>query len=71
MLERVFRVSEMHCPNCAMRLESLEDELPGIQAIRASYRKGRMQVIFDEQRVSSEQIIAAVQRKGYVASLLE
>lgn len=62
-----FRVSNMECPSCAMRLESLEDSLPGIQAISASYRKASLEVEFDEHRLSAEDIIAAAQKMGYTA----
>jgi copper chaperone CopZ len=50
-----------------MRLENIEDELPGIQRIQASYRKARMQVEYDETQISEAQIIAAVKSKGYEA----
>ena len=52
-----------------MRLESLEDELPGVRRIDASYRKGEMQVEYDENQLNIEQIIAAVGKKGYSAIL--
>ncbi len=67
MIKRTFTVADMHCPNCAMRLESLEDTLPGIKSVSASYRTGRMTVEFDETRLSEEQILAAVAKLGYTA----
>jgi len=60
-----FPVPDMECPNCAMHLESLEDTLPGIKRITASYKKQVMQVEFDETKVSVEQIIQAANRLGY------
>jgi copper chaperone CopZ len=60
-----FRVPDMECPNCAMHLECLEDELPGIKRIDASYKKQRMEVEFDETRLTIEQIVAAANAKGY------
>ncbi|HBY09279.1 MAG TPA: copper-binding protein [Chloroflexi bacterium] len=71
MLKKTFRVDGMHCSGCVMRVEGIEDELPGIKSIEASYKKGQMQVTFDERQVSSEQIIAAVGQKGYAAALME
>ncbi len=67
MIKKVFTVSDMHCVNCAMRVEGIEDDLPGVTRVEASYRKGQMTVEFDEARVSDAQIIAAVQAKGYTA----
>lgn len=55
----------MECANCAMHLESLEEELPGIKRINASYRKQIMEIEFDETKVSVEQIINAANALGY------
>ena len=71
MIKRTFSVPDMHCSNCSMKLESIEDELDGIRAINASYHKQQMTVEFDETRVSLEQILTAVKKKGYTAVLGE
>ncbi len=60
-------VSDMHCINCAMRIEGLEDDLPGVKSVSASYKKGQMTVEFDEAAVTEAQILAAVERLGYTA----
>ena len=67
MIIRTFNIPDMHCSNCSMKLESIEDELAGIKEINASYRKQQMTVEFDEAQVSEEQIIAAAKKKGYQA----
>ena len=68
MTKQVFRVTDMHCTNCVMRLEGLEDELPGVQRIRASYKKQQMEVEFDEAAVSAAQIVTAIQKLGYTVA---
>lgn len=67
MIQQKFQVRDMHCSNCVMTLESLEDELPGVRSIRASYRKGEMMVEFDETQISVEAILRAVKQAGYTA----
>jgi P-type Cu+ transporter len=69
MQSQIFKILDMHCSNCAMLLESLEDELPGVRKVEASYRKGEMLVEYDEGRISPEEIVAAVREKGYQAAL--
>jgi copper chaperone CopZ len=69
MLKQTFKILDMHCTTCAMRLEALEDELTGVRKVEASYRKGQMLVEYDEGLLSVEEIIAAVQKKGYQAVL--
>jgi len=68
-MKLTFRVIGMHCSSCVMRIEGIEDELDGVKRINASYQKGQMQVEFDDSKVTVEQIIEAVKKKGYEASL--
>jgi copper chaperone CopZ len=62
-------VSDMHCVNCAMTLQSLEDDLPGVNQVEASYRSGKMIVDYDESIVDVGKIIAAAKKLGYTASV--
>ena len=68
MVKQLFRVPDMHCSACVMRLEGIEDELQGVKRVTASYRKQQMEVEYDERLVTVEQIVAAAQRHGYRAS---
>jgi len=57
----------MTCSNCAMKLESLEDTLDGVKEINASYHRLEMVIEYDESKLTTEQIVAAVKKKGYQA----
>ncbi|MDQ2691352.1 MAG: cation transporter [Chloroflexota bacterium] len=50
-----------------MKLESLEDTLEGVKEVNASYHRLQMTIEYDETRLTDEEIIAAVQKKGYQA----
>jgi copper chaperone CopZ len=65
MTKKTFKISDMHCSSCPMRLEGIEDMLPGIKQVRASYQKQNMEVEFDEGKVSEEQILGAIKKLGY------
>ncbi len=67
MIKKTFKVPDMSCTNCAMKLESLEDSLDGVKEINASYHKLEMVVVYDESKLTDDQIIAAVKKKGYQA----
>jgi copper chaperone CopZ len=67
MIRKTFRVGDMTCTNCAMKLESLEDALDGVGEVRASYHRLEMVVEYDESRLTEEAIVEAVRRKGYTA----
>jgi len=67
MIKKTFKVADMTCSNCAMKLESLEDVLDGVKEINASYHRLEMVIEFDESKLTEEQIVAAVKKKGYTA----
>jgi copper chaperone CopZ len=67
MLKQTFSVPDMHCSNCSMKLESIEDDFPAIKQIDASYHKQLMTVEYDETRLTVDEIIAAAKKKGYQA----
>ena len=69
MLKKTFHVSDMHCSNCAMKIESLEDDLPGVKSVSASYQKSLVVVEFDEMVLTIEEIIQAIKKQGYSASI--
>jgi copper chaperone len=64
-MKRTFHVPDMECPNCAMHLQGLEDEVDGVRRIDASYQRMSMMVEFDESKVSIQQIIQAANEIGY------
>lgn len=70
MAKQLFRVANMHCSACVMRLEALEDELPGIKRVSASYRKQQMEIEYDAVLVTTEEIMAQVKQRGYEAVLI-
>ncbi len=67
MQKKTFKILDMHCSNCPMILESIEDDLVGVKQISASYARGTMVVEFDENLLNVEQILAAIEKKGYQA----
>lgn len=67
VIKQTFKVTDMTCSNCAMKLESLEDSLDGVKEINASYHRLEMVIEYDESKLNEEQIVAAVKKKGYTA----
>ena len=67
MIKKTFKIPDMTCTNCAMKLESLEDTLEGVTEINASYHRLEMVIEYDESKLTDEQIITAVKKKGYLA----
>ena len=67
MIKTIFSIPNMHCTMCVMHLEGIEDELAGVKRVNADYRKQRMEVEYDETRVSIAQIVALARELGYAA----
>ena len=67
MIKKTFKIPDMTCSNCAMKLESLEDILDGVKEINASYHRLEMVIEYDASKLTDEQIITAVKKKGYTA----
>ncbi len=68
MAKQLFRVLDMHCSNCVMTIEGLEDDLPGVKSVRASYHKGTVEVEYDEKRLNEAAIKDAITRLGYTVA---
>ena len=64
----VLKITGMECPNCAMILESIEDNLRGVIRVEASYRKAQLTVEYDPTQLTEETIKQAVKRLGYEAA---
>jgi copper chaperone CopZ len=67
MIKKTFKIPDMTCSNCAMKIESLEDDLDGVKEVNASYHKLQMVIEYDETSLTEEQIIAAVKKQGDTA----
>lgn len=65
MLKKTYTIPDMHCANCVMRLESLEDELEGVRSIKASYHKLTFEIEYDEHVLGEEAIKKAIVELGY------
>ena len=70
MIKKVFTIKDMHCSSCVMRIEGIEDDLPGIRRISASYQKQQMKVEYDENITNEGQIISAIEKLGYHVELI-
>ncbi len=60
-------VTDMHCVNCALRLQDLEETLAGVISVNASYHRGKMTVTYDETRVTVQDLIEGTRKLGYTA----
>ena len=68
MQER-YNVTGMSCAACSSRVEKSVAALPGMKEVSVNLLKNTMAVDYDDKVLSSSQIIDAVVKAGYGASL--
>jgi hypothetical protein len=68
-MQEKYNVTGMTCSACQARVQKSVSHLTGVQDCNVNLLKNSMVVTYDDQTVSSGQIIAAVEKAGYGASL--
>lgn len=65
MTETKLSVPDMSCTHCKAAVEGSLNALSGIESSNADFETGVVEVIYDENRVTSEEIEGAVEAAGY------
>jgi len=68
MKKIVLKIEGMQCPNCAMILESIEDNFKGWSWRKLVIIKHRWLWNIEENQVTEEEIKSEIQRLGYNVS---
>lgn len=63
MVRKTFKINGMHCTSCAMLIEGELEEI-GVKA-SCNYARATLEVEFDPQKVSKQDIQKAVSSAGY------
>ena len=63
------RVTGMHCGNCQVKVEKALKAVSGVYSAIVDWQDGCAEVDFDDDAVTSAQLVAAVQLAGYAATL--
>lgn len=68
-MKQKFKVTGMTCSACSAHVEKAVRKLPDVSTVAVDLLGGSMQVEYDERKLTSDTIIAAVIDAGYGASL--
>lgn len=69
MTERTFNVEGMSCGHCKAAVEEELNKLSGVERSNADFEKGTVEVRYDGDLVTVEDIRAAVEEAGYTVSV--
>ena len=70
-MNQQFAVTGMTCAACSAHVERAVSQLPGVQSAAVNLMLGRLNVVFDENTVTTKQIIDAVVKAGYGARVAD
>ena len=68
MTDRTFNVPKMSCGHCKAAIEGELSKLSGVERSNADLEKGTVEVSYDEDRVSEEQLKGAIEYAGYAVT---
>ncbi len=61
----------MHCSSCANIIERSLKKVPGVSSANVNFAAEKANVIYDESKVSTQDLIEAVTKAGYKAELVD
>jgi copper chaperone CopZ len=63
--QATFKIQGMHCTSCALNIDGALEDTPGIISASTSYAKSNINIVYDEKKVSTEQIVKIIADLGY------
>lgn len=66
-----FEVEGMTCGGCAIATRTVLSRLDGVKKVEVDYEQGEAVVAYDPEKVSVQEMIAAVKELGYTARVVE
>jgi copper chaperone len=65
MTNAIFNVPGMSCGHCKAAVEGELSRLSGVEFSNADFEKGTVEVRYDEDRVTTEELEGAIKEAGY------
>jgi copper chaperone CopZ len=65
MITKTYQLETLTCPNCVAKIEGMMKKTKGISEGEVLFNTSRVKVNFDESILSSEEIIAKIEKLGF------
>ena len=69
MIRQVFDITGMSCAACSARVQNAVEKLNGVKSCSVNLLKNTMDVTYIETEINENDIISAVKKSGYGASV--
>jgi copper chaperone CopZ len=60
-----FKIEGMHCASCAMNIDGVLEDTPGVASATSNYARAELVVEFDPQQVTIPQLKKITKELGY------
>ena len=64
-MKKTLKVKGMHCKSCDMLVEDSLSELKGVNHSKSNHETGLVEVVYDENEVSLDQIKKSIVEEGF------
>lgn len=64
-MKQTIKVSGMHCGGCEMNVKMALSEKEGVKKVKANYKKGIVEIEFDESKINLNEIKKLIKETGY------
>jgi copper chaperone len=68
MTEKTLKVPEMSCGHCKAAVEGELNKLSGVERANSDVEKGTVEVSYDEDTVTTEDLKSAIEQAGYTVA---
>jgi copper chaperone len=68
MKDATFKVPDMSCGHCKAAVEGELGKLSGVEYSNADFGRGIVEVRYDEDLVTTEELVGAIEDAGYAAT---
>ncbi|MBZ2199178.1 heavy-metal-associated domain-containing protein [Occultella gossypii] len=65
----IFRAEGFSCPSCVAKIEKQVGRLKGVRNVTVKFASGRVEVDHDPAVTTTDEIVAAIGKAGYQATL--
>jgi len=65
MKDITLKLSGLHCTSCALNIDTMLEEMPGIVTSNTNYAKSESHITFDPKTVSEKKIAFEIEYLGY------
>jgi copper chaperone CopZ len=65
-----FKIDGMHCTSCSMNIDGELEDIDGVISVSTSYAKAETKVVFNQDKVSVEDLKKAIEKLDYVVEVV-